>query len=279
MANRSYRTCGFTLLELLVVVAVIALLLAILLPALSAANEAGRSAVCGMNLNQLFHGAYTYMKENDDRLPFFSRDRWPWYSWRENTDFLEGAYPRGVRPLGLEWWPTQVGRGMDQFEPAIYRCPSDPVPNVVPIYLYNGTAYMADASEGTWPEGARYLPLKMSYRGACEMTYEIGGPQTDVWEAHTLTAYTNPSKVIFLIEGIMADQYEATSFNQKGCYGLINLERLLKKGKQYQSFVRHFGTSNISFLDGHVESMVPTDLAKIALRYREFMTPEAAYPR
>ena len=51
---------GFTLLELLVVVAVIALLLAILLPALSAASEAGRAAVCGTNLNQLFQGAFGY---------------------------------------------------------------------------------------------------------------------------------------------------------------------------------------------------------------------------
>ena len=60
MSTRPHARYGFTLLELLVVVAVIGLLRALLMPALSAANEAGRATVCATNLNQLFHGSFAY---------------------------------------------------------------------------------------------------------------------------------------------------------------------------------------------------------------------------
>ena len=62
---------GFTLLKLLVVISVIAMLLSILLPALSAANAAGRAAVCGANLNQLAQGAIAYSEQNDSYMLWF----------------------------------------------------------------------------------------------------------------------------------------------------------------------------------------------------------------
>ena len=48
-----HKQHGFTLIELLVVIAIIALLMAILLPALKAAREQGKRAVCLNNLRQL----------------------------------------------------------------------------------------------------------------------------------------------------------------------------------------------------------------------------------
>src|SRR5690606_14112429 len=60
---------GFTLIELLVVIAIIALLVALLLPALSAARETARVAMCGSNLRQLGLSAATYAQANKEHLP------------------------------------------------------------------------------------------------------------------------------------------------------------------------------------------------------------------
>ncbi len=54
---------GFTLIEVLVVVAIVALLLAILLPALTRARELTRRTVCQSNLSQLQRGAAFYVSD------------------------------------------------------------------------------------------------------------------------------------------------------------------------------------------------------------------------
>jgi len=60
---------GFTLVELLVVVAIIALLLGILLPALGKAREVARSTVCMANLKSVGQGFVTYSTEYRGYLP------------------------------------------------------------------------------------------------------------------------------------------------------------------------------------------------------------------
>lgn len=59
----------FTLMELLVVIAVIAILLTLLLPSLGKARYMARIAVCASNISQNGKGALMYAKNNDYHFP------------------------------------------------------------------------------------------------------------------------------------------------------------------------------------------------------------------
>ncbi|HVM46435.1 MAG TPA: DUF1559 domain-containing protein [Candidatus Acidoferrum sp.] len=61
---------AFTLVELLVVIAVVALLAALLLPALASAREKSRKAACISNLRQLGIAVQSYASDNEGKIPY-----------------------------------------------------------------------------------------------------------------------------------------------------------------------------------------------------------------
>ena len=93
---------AFTLIELLVVISIIALLLAILLPSLSAAHQAGQSAVCMVNLDQIYTGAFLHAQDNEDYLPHFA--------------YYASAHAGGGPIDKGEWWATQIARATANVE-------------------------------------------------------------------------------------------------------------------------------------------------------------------
>lgn len=89
--GRALRPKGFTLLELLVVVAIVSLLISILLPSLISVREQARASQCLSNLRQVGVGLQMYVMTSKDHYPQHSslkalttdigkpRTRWPDY--------------------------------------------------------------------------------------------------------------------------------------------------------------------------------------------------------
>ena len=69
MTKQAVRRKGFTLVELLVVIGIIALLISILLPSLNRARETANRVKCGSNMRQIGQAILLYANENKGNYP------------------------------------------------------------------------------------------------------------------------------------------------------------------------------------------------------------------
>jgi prepilin-type N-terminal cleavage/methylation domain-containing protein len=108
------RRAGFTLVELLVVLALVALLTSLLLPALAGARRCAHAARCLGNLRQLGLATQLYWDDHDGSAfryhgPSTSTGSVYWFGWLEYG--VEGA--RRFDPSQGSLWPYLNGRGVE----------------------------------------------------------------------------------------------------------------------------------------------------------------------
>jgi len=95
---------GFTLIEIMVSIAVVVILAGLVLAVLNRARGKARQSMCASNLHQIATAMRMYAEDHDGR-------GWPWDSWRPDLD-----HPG----LVVEVLSPYVG------DPQIWFCPSDP---------------------------------------------------------------------------------------------------------------------------------------------------------
>lgn len=119
--SRPVRTRGFSIIDLLVSIVVIAVLLGITLPVLGHATEASRRVVCRSNVRQMALAVAMYAEDHDGRIP--------------QSEFAAGDTPDTFRPEQM--MTLNAGKGAGDWEglgwlyadeylrtPNLFYCPS-----------------------------------------------------------------------------------------------------------------------------------------------------------
>jgi prepilin-type N-terminal cleavage/methylation domain-containing protein/prepilin-type processing-associated H-X9-DG protein len=130
------RKKGFTLVELLVVIGIIAVLISVLLPALNRARAAAQSVQCLSNVRQLATAAMIFANEHRGYMQTVTSDsptnniirqqdpyRQKW-SYRSDNNLLMDPYSALLRYLGARGDVTFQTEAEGKSK--VFRCPSDP---------------------------------------------------------------------------------------------------------------------------------------------------------
>jgi len=151
---------AFTLVELLVVIALIAILAALLLPALGKAKDKAARTVCLSNNRQLALAMGTYAEDNRDYLP------WP------NSYEAQNVLGPGWLYMPVEWLPPDLALVPYQNNPVLayqtglyyqympnpgaYICPLDPKSKYYRLRPNKLSSYKMNAAVASFPTALDY---------------------------------------------------------------------------------------------------------------------------
>jgi len=266
--SKSTKSLGFTLVELLVVIGIIALLIAMLLPALNRARAAASNLTCLSNLRQQALGVIQYATDNGGRLPYLMTDYnttggsgggTPSLAWNGAAQLINSRIwqvspaPDGVRRPGFLRCPAEMDQMADWVNP--YQA------NKL-VTFRNGLSRSvllraaADVRQGRQQTGPGLIFTNYAFNGLIvpNDSFTYGGIQLPMinylpWGIESGSPYT----------------YRITPTQRKisrakaGAGGVwIAFDGVL----DFTTAVwRHQGTrANFAYLDGHAESLRPGDV-------------------
>lgn len=241
---------GFTLIEVLVVVAIIALLVSILLPSLSRAREQARSLTCSVNMRTCHQALFMYAQS--------SNDCFPWDATPVNAS-NPSSPPAGANPW--EFFHKFIQKGTPSRFTRWEKCPRITSPTAGTFYAalewylcpkdqYYHTS--SQTAERTFPDGS---VMKVEYMLSYCVTYRVGyydatwnGSPT-ILPYKTASVRPQSSKAIF---SEFHDDLEDLAGANKPLATVPTWKKDVGATLNQGSFeVRHMDGANVIYLDGH----------------------------
>lgn len=161
---------AFTLIELLICIAIIALLLSMLMPSLGRTREAGRTTACGSNLRQLTLAWTMYANAWQDRAMPLAYTRTPDVPVGGESIYWWGTH--GTTTSGVDHDKGFIAPYLDSslHERSVYECASQPwgtympqgnpdLPQLTSTYGYNGY-YLTPSRTPGWDRSIGFRPWR-----------------------------------------------------------------------------------------------------------------------
>ena len=233
MSDRRTSARGFTLVDLLVVIGIIALLISILMPALSGARAQANTLKCASNLKTIGQVAHMYSQDYKGKVP---RNYEHGGQYQQGHILWAEAFGRYLNKNFRDDTFGDISAARDtklapEFEKIqVYQCPVNPREDMVLDYVSNGWPLTA-AAAATGSEPA--LPITKVKR-ATEIAYLVDAASTNTTEMPF-----NKFNYYDVLRPSSLPMSTSTQINP--------MSRVLTD-------TRHRGAANILYLDGHVSS-------------------------